>query len=285
MSFGQALSVLLLSASCALCACAVRDDAPAPADTVIEHSQGTPLHSPPSIAEQRIDGPAQQPAAASQPAPQRAPQRQQAPPQAEPGYIILQPGETLSYISALYAVSEKDLIAWNGLSSAHEIRAGQRLAIRPPGMRNEPSAQAGRTAAPAPQTVAPAKANGSIGAPVDQGRMAQHQPQKPARGATPDAPDADGMITVQPGQSLSAIAAKYKVGITDLRRWNALKNDQIQIGQKLRVKAPVRIHTVKAGENLGGIAAKYKVSATALMRANKLANPDLLPVGKELIIP
>ena len=93
------------------------------------------------------------------------------------------------------------------------------------------------------------------------------------------------MVTVQPGQNLSAIAAKYKVSTADLRRWNTLKNDHIQIGQKLRVKAPVRVHTVKAGENLGGIAAKYKVSAKVLMRTNKLANPDVLPVGKDLIIP
>jgi LysM repeat protein len=321
MRLGKVLPVLLLAVSCALCACATRRDAPVPAEPDREHSQGAPLQSAPPVAEQRLGETAPQLA---------APHARTVPTQADSGYIILQPGETLSYISALYAVSERDLIAWNGLSSAHDVRAGQRLAIRPPDMRSA-SPQAGRAAASASAgviVVAPgeslsgialrhgvtvaqlrawngltsdtiragrilrvqppaAQASGSLGAPAAEG----HPPQEPARGAapataaTPEAPDVDGMITVQPGQSLSVIAATYKVSKADLRQWNKLKSDQLQIGQKLRVKAPVRIHTVKAGENLSGIAAKYKVSAKALMQKNKLAKADVLPVGKELIIP
>ena len=331
MRLGRILPVLLLSASCALYACAGRGGSSEPADPDREHSQGAPLQSSPSVAEQRINEPAQQPAAASRAAPQRVPQARQAPAQADVGHITLQPGETLSYISALYAVSEKDLIAWNGLSSAHDIRAGQILAIRPPGMQSVPVSQA---AAPARAGTAPdgavivasgeslsaiarrhgvsvaqlrewngltsdviragqrlrvqpppAGASGAIGAPVAEGRMVLRPPQDAARSATPGAPDADGMITVRSGQTLSAIAAKYKVSTADLRKWNKLRNDTIQSGQQLRVKAPVRVHIVKAGESLGGIAAKYKVSANALMQKNKLADADVLPVGKELIIP
>jgi LysM repeat protein len=180
-----------------------------------------------------------------------------APVQAEPGSITLQPGETLSYISALYGVSEKDLIAWNGLNSAHDVRAGQRLAIRPPVTQGALSARTGRATEPAPQ------------------------PAAPARNETAS----DGTITVVAGQSLFGIAAQYKVSTADLRRWNKLKSDQLQIGQKLRVAAPVRVHTIKAGENLTGIAARYKVSVNDLIQKNKLANADVLPVGKELIIP
>jgi LysM repeat protein len=235
-------------------------------------------------------------------------------------------------------------MAWNGLSSAQDIRAGQRLAIRPPGSAprtDHAATPAPQTQAPAPQAQAPvpatasdgvitvaageslftiarrhnvtvaqlrewnglandkirigqnlrvqppqARASGAIGAPAAQGRATTPPPQEPgAVPAAPDAPDADGMITVQPGQSLSGIAAKYKVSTADLRKWNALKKDQLTAGQKLRVKAPVRVHTVKAGEILGRIAVKYKVSTKALMQKNKLTNADVLPVGKELIIP
>jgi LysM repeat protein len=180
-----------------------------------------------------------------------------APARVEPGYITIQPGETLSYISALYAVSEKDLIAWNGLNSAQDVRAGQRLAIRPPVTSGAPSARTGRAAEPAHQTAAPAR----------------------------DETASDGTMTVVAGQTLSGIAAQYKVSAADLRHWNKLKSDQLQIGQKLRVAAPVRVHTIKAGENLSGIAARYKVSVKDLMQKNKLAKADVLPVGKELIIP
>ena len=328
MRLGKTLPALLLSVSCALYACADRRGEPAPVEPDREHSQGAPLQSQPSVVEQRIGEPA--PSSHAQTVPQARP----APAQAGAGYITLQPGETLSYISALYGVSEKDLISWNGLSSAHDVRAGQRLAIRPQDMRGAPSAQTGRAAVPPPQAATPARtepasdgavivapgqslstiarshgatvaqlrewngltsdtiragqslrvqppharSSGSIGAPAAEGHTA-------ARAPTPDTPDADGMITVQAGQSLSSIAAKYKVSQANLRQWNKLKSDQLKIGQQLRVKAPVRLHTVKAGESLGGIAAKYKVSTKALMQKNKLAKADVLPVGKELIIP
>jgi LysM repeat protein len=346
----KALPILLLSVSCALCACAGRGGSAVPADPDRERSQGAPLQSPPTVAEQRIGEPAQpqtparQPVAAPQASPQRVPQARQTPTQTDSGYITLQPGETLGYISALYAVSENDLIAWNGLSSAHDVRAGQRLTIRPPGMQSAPSAQTGRTAASAPQPAAPvqaetasngviivasgqslstiaqrhgvtvaqlrewngltsntlragqrlhvqpppARASSSIGTPVAEGRMVLRPPQEPAHGAAPSSPggpDADGMITVRSGQTLSAIAVKYKVSTAELRQWNKLKSDNLKNGQRLRVKASARVHTVKAGESLGGIAAKYKVSTKALMQKNKLANTDVLPVGKELIIP
>ena len=340
MRFGKALPVLFLVASCALCACADRNASPVPAEPDREHSQGAPLQGPPPVVEQRIDDPVRpmQPApqppaeqrAARQASLQSAPQIRPTSAPTGPGYIILQPGETLSYISALYAVSEKDLVTWNSLSSAQDVHAGQRLAIRPPSLQSAP---------PVPQTAAPVQAgtapdgtvivasgqtlsgiaqlhgatvpqlrewngltsdtlrvgqqlrvrppraggSGAIGTPAAEGRMVLRPPQEASHGAA--TPDANGMITVQAGQSLSGIAAKYKVSATDLRQWNKLKDDRLHTGQQLRVKAPLRVHTVKAGESLSGIAAKYKVSPKALMQRNKLTNADVLPVGKELIVP
>ena len=294
----KTLPVLLLSVSCALYACAGRNNAPTPADPDREHSQGAPLQSSPTVVEQRIGEPAQQPAA--------APQTRSAPAQAGTGYIILQPGETLSYISALYAISEKDLIAWNGLSSAQDVRAGQRLAIRPPGNAPRTDRAAPPAPAAAPDGVITVAAGESLSAiakrhnvTVDQlrewngltndsirvGQSLRVQPPRAPASGSIGVPNADGMITVQSGQNLSGIAARYKVSKADLRKWNTLKNDRLKAGQKLRVKAPARVHTVKAGENLGGIAAKYKVSTQSLMQRNKLTNADVLPVGKELIIP
>jgi LysM repeat protein len=293
------------------------------------------MQSPPAVTEYRIGEPAQTQAQA---APQTAPQAQPVPAQNDPGYITLQPGETLSYISVLYGVSEKDLMVWNGMSSARDVRAGQRLAIRPPYTHSSRPAQTDHAAAtpapvePAPsgliivasgQTLSgiaqsygvttaqlrewngltsdairagqslrvqplPARASGALGAPAVAGRTAQPPQAEPVRGVSPPAPaapDVSGVITVQPGQNLSGIAATYRVSTADLRQWNKLKSDQLKSGQKLRVQAPVRVHTVKAGESLNGIAAKYKVSPKALMQKNSLTNANMLPAGKELIIP
>jgi len=43
--------------------------------------------------------------------------------------------------------------------------------------------------------------------------------------------------TVRNGESLGVIARKYRVRVSDLKRWNGLRSDMIRAGQKLKVKA------------------------------------------------
>jgi len=42
--------------------------------------------------------------------------------------------------------------------------------------------------------------------------------------------------TVKKGDTLAKIADKYNVSISDLKKWNKLKSDEITEGQKLIVK-------------------------------------------------
>ena len=42
--------------------------------------------------------------------------------------------------------------------------------------------------------------------------------------------------TVKKGETLGKIADKYDCTIADLKKWNKLKDDTIEIGQKLVVK-------------------------------------------------
>jgi LysM repeat protein len=44
--------------------------------------------------------------------------------------------------------------------------------------------------------------------------------------------------TVVKGETLWSIAEKYKVSVDNLKKWNNLKSDTLDIGQKLQVKAP-----------------------------------------------
>jgi LysM repeat protein len=44
------------------------------------------------------------------------------------------------------------------------------------------------------------------------------------------------VYAVKPGDTLSAIAVKYKTTVDSLKRINQLKSDTIQIGQKLKLK-------------------------------------------------
>jgi membrane-bound lytic murein transglycosylase D len=104
---------------------------------------------------------------------------------------------------------------------------------------------------------------------------------------------------VKKGETLSAIAKKYHVGVSQLRSWNSLKSDNLRIGQKLIVYSsgapmaqagnakPVErsttqtTHVVKSGETLGKIAQKYKCTVTDLKKWNKLTS-NTIKVGQKL---
>lgn len=50
-------------------------------------------------------------------------------------------------------------------------------------------------------------------------------------------PDRPASYTVDKGDTLSAIARKYSVSLANLRKWNDLKNDILQVGQVLQLRA------------------------------------------------
>lgn len=111
-------------------------------------------------------------------------------------------GDTVGEIATRFGVSERELVAFNGLASRHHIRAGQTLHL-------PPSARVGGTV----QAVQPA-----------------------ARAAPP----ADGFYEVQAGDTLSLIAARFGVSEQALVQANALNDrHRISAGQLLRVAIDV----------------------------------------------
>ncbi|WP_229686544.1 LysM peptidoglycan-binding domain-containing protein [Longimycelium tulufanense] len=109
------------------------------------------------------------------------------------------------------------------------------------------------------------------------------------RGGAP-APDG-ATYTVQPGDTLSAIAARAGTTWQHLQQINSIPDaNRIYPGQVLRVDgaapAPaVRTYTVAPGDTLSGIAARYGTTYQALAAANGIANPDLIYPGQILTIP
>jgi len=103
--------------------------------------------------------------------------------------------------------------------------------------------------------------------------------------------------TVQPGDSLGAIAATYGVTVEAIVRANGLPNaDFIWIGQKLTVPvqrsgsqtsdaASGRVYTVKLGDSLLSIASSFGISMAALTEANNISNSDVVWIGQKLLIP
>jgi len=91
--------------------------------------------------------------------------------------------------------------------------------------------------------------------------------------------------TVQSGQTLGAIAKRYRVSSTNLAAANRLKKTaSLRVGQVLRIP-PRGVVYVYPGQTLTGIAQLNKVSVKALAKANRL-NPDApLRVGQRLELP
>lgn len=88
--------------------------------------------------------------------------------------------------------------------------------------------------------------------------------------------------TVVKGDTLSGISYIYNISETLLREINNLKNDKINIGQKIKlIPQSTRTHKVKKNETLWRIAQKYDVSVDQLIQYNHL-NSTIVPEGKVL---
>jgi len=91
--------------------------------------------------------------------------------------------------------------------------------------------------------------------------------------------------TVQQGQTLGAIAKRYRVSVTNLAAANRLKKtSNLRVGQVLRVP-PKGVVYVYPGQTLTGIAQLNKVSVKALAGANGLKPDAPLRVGQRLKLP
>ncbi|SDL01880.1 membrane-bound lytic murein transglycosylase D [Modicisalibacter muralis] len=98
---------------------------------------------------------------------------------------------------------------------------------------------------------------------------------------------------VQPGDTLSAIAARHSVPVSILREYNGLSGDMIRVGQVLKLpsdSAPTQstgdtfIVQVRSGDSLSGIAAQHNVSVTDIARWNDLDADQYLQPGQLLTL-
>jgi membrane-bound lytic murein transglycosylase D len=110
-------------------------------------------------------------------------------------------GETLSGIAQRYRISVSLLQAANPRVRASRLQIGQRLTV-----------------------------------PLSAAALRDAR----GRGAPAAAPAASGATyyTVRAGDSLWVISRRYGVPVADLKSWNGLSDDMLQIGRRLRVAAP-----------------------------------------------
>jgi LysM repeat protein len=184
-------------------------------------------------------------------------------PTAGPYMYTIQPGDTISGLSARFNVDPAAIINANTgtMGDPNDLAVGTSIVIpgyQPPAASNETASE---------------------------------------EGGTPESSSEGGQVVhvVQAGQGLLEIATLYGVPVADIMAANGLTDqDILRIGQKLIIPGVTKrdvaaaqgdIHIVQSGESLLSIALLYGVTVDELQQANGLDNPDAIYVGQELIIP
>lgn len=120
-------------------------------------------------------------------------------------HYVVKPGDSLWRIAREYKVSYKRLAKWNGMAPGDPLKTGQRLVIW-----------------------------------VDQAATAELS----ALDLQPLDTQSSLHYRVRRGDSLSRIAQRFNVSVSDLKRWNTLSGKYLQPGQRLKLYVDVTEQTL-----------------------------------------
>ncbi|MCK5111625.1 MAG: LysM peptidoglycan-binding domain-containing protein [Arcobacteraceae bacterium] len=94
---------------------------------------------------------------------------------------------------------------------------------------------------------------------------------------------------VKGGDSLGAIARRYKINYKLIKKFNKLKSNFLSVNQKLIIPVDPqtikrdKIYFVKSGDSLGKIAKKYKISLNKLMKDNNIKT-SMIKIGDKIVV-
>lgn len=202
-------------------------------------------------------------------------------------------GETLASIARQYGVSGAELAELNSLNGYKaKLRRGSVLRIPSTSATRQAAEQA--AAAEAIQAPAPTKPTAVAAVTAT--------PSEPAPTASASGTTRTRHV-VRSGESLTSLARRYLVNLTDLRAWNGLTpgNDNIRIGdtlvvaisatpaareQKVEQLSVTRTveHRVRKGETLQLLAARYETTVDRIRTLNRMKRSAALKLGSNISI-
>lgn len=201
---------------------------------------------------------------------------------------VVHSGDTLSAIAQRYGVSSAQIAQWNKLKGDH-IQVGQRLKLWVSGDWYQ--VRSGDTLSGIAQrfsiSLAQLRQFNKLGNDrIKVGQKLRLIPEKTIRAETISSHN--GIYQVRPGDNLSRIAQAHHIRVNDLKKWNQLRHDAIQPGQKLHIKAPappsveenLQPYTVRRGDTLSEIALRFDIALKLLRRINGLTSDAIKPGQK-----
>ncbi len=237
-------------------------------------------------------------------------------PTPEPYLYTIQEGDTLYSIAIQFGVPADQLIAANELVDPNNLIVGSQLVIpgyvaaEEPEGTGEEGAGGQEEGKPYIHVVQPGESLSEIALRYDVDPadiIAANNIPDPDHlvagqelvipGYQPPESQESGPVThvVQPGETLSQIAQRYGVAMSEIMAANNITNPNlIKPGQELVIPGITQaeaqaanrtVHVVQPGETLLDIARQYGVSLQELIRANNIGNPNLIKPGEELVIP
>ncbi len=222
-------------------------------------------------------------------------------------------GETLSAIAGRYGVSANSISSANSLRNANRIYVGMSLVIPRHGEAAPPSSatktvakSSSKSTTPSTYTVRKGDTLSGVAARYGMstsslksrnglGSSTIYVGQKLKLGGSGSASSSQAKTTrytVKRGDSLSRIADRHGVRMSDLQKWNNIRNaSSIQVGQTLKIiggssagtSSSWKTYSVRSGDSLGAIATRNNCSVSELQSWNSI-NGSVIHPGQKLKI-
>ena len=170
----------------------------------------------------------------------------------------LKPGDTLLKVANRFGMTVPDLRAANKIPTGRNVKIGSTLLVKQAGSEDISHSEA--------------KSKMELVPLPSKRRITYH---------------------VRKGDTISTVAKRFGVSITDIRRINRLKGNVIRVGQRLKLevrdvkrrKISARNYTVRSGDTLYSIAKKFNLSVSHLRDTNDLDDLQLKPGQRLRIVP
>lgn len=148
-------------------------------------------------------------------------------------YHTVEKGQTMYAIAKMYHVKVEDIQKWNQLSD-NNLKLGQQIAVTNPAFKpNKNDYQSTPTVDERDEKIVKNKIQDKEALLMKSDSLLQNKPQKNSSKTS-----INKYHIVEKGQSLYAISKLHNVSVDDLKKWNKLSDNNIQLGQQILLSDP-----------------------------------------------